>query len=129
MLSSPSFLWQPDVYLFESDFFSLRWYSVLFVLAFFIGRFIVVRSYKVEKRYDITVDIQLVFMILGTLIGSRVGHVIFYEPHILNRGVLEGFWRGQSWIPGPRSGQGSALLLRRRPSSPLSFGRRPKERG
>ena len=54
------------------------------------------RSYKVEKRYDISVDIQLIFMILGTLIGSRVGHVIFYEPHILNRGILEMFyfWKG-----------------------------------
>ena len=58
MSLSSSFLWQPDLYLFEGDFFSLRWYSVLFVLAFLIGRFIVVRSYKVEKRYDITVDIQ-----------------------------------------------------------------------
>ena len=115
MLSSPSFLWQPDVYLFESDFFSLRWYSVLFVLAFLIGRFIVVRSYKVEKRYDITVDIQLVFMILGTLIGSRVGHVIFYEPHILNRGVLEMFYFSNCLLytsPSPRDG-----LLSRMPSS------------
>ena len=96
MSLSSSFLWQPDLYLFEGDFFSLRWYSVLFVLAFLIGRFIVVRSYKVEKRYDISVDIQLIFMILGTLIGSRVGHVIFYEPHILSRGILEMFyfWKG-----------------------------------
>lgn len=96
MLLSSSFLWQPNMYLFEGDFFSLRWYSVLFVLAFLIGRFVVIRSYKIEKGYDLTVDIQLIYMILGTLIGSRIGHVIFYEPHILDRGVLEifYFWKG-----------------------------------
>lgn len=93
-----SFLWQPDIYLYQSDFFSLRWYSFLFALGFFIGRFIVVRSYKQEGGYDLTVDLQMVYMVLGTLIGSRMGHVLFYEPKILERSFFELFYFWKSGL-------------------------------
>ena len=78
-----SFVWHPDPFLFENDFFSLRWYSFLFALGFILARFTVVRSYKLENGYDQTVDIQMLYMVAGTLLGSRMGHVIFYEPEIL----------------------------------------------
>ena len=76
-------IWHPDLFLFENDFFSLRWYSFLFALGFIVGRYIVVRSYKLENGYDLTVDKQMFYMVAGTLFGSRMGHVIFYEPEIL----------------------------------------------
>ena len=91
LLSGQSFLWQPDIYIFQTEFFSLRWYSLLFVLGFIFGRFIVVRSYKVENGYDSTVDLQMLYMVMGTLLGSRMGHVFFYEPELLNRNFLEPF--------------------------------------
>lgn len=93
-----SFLWHPDIYLFENDVFSIRWYSLLFLSGFIIGRFIVVRSYKLEKGYDLTVDMQMIYMVLGTLIGSRMGHVLFYEPEILKRGYLELFFFWKSGL-------------------------------
>ena len=96
MLKSSSYLWDPDVYLYEGDMFSVRWYSVLFILGFIIGRFLVVGAYKREKKYDTTVDLQMLYMVFGILIGSRIGHVIFYEPEILSRGIIEvlSFWKG-----------------------------------
>ena len=93
-----SFLWHPDIYLFENDVFSIRWYSLLFLSGFIIGRFIVVRSYKLEKGYDLTVDMQMIYMVLGTLIGSRMGHVLFYEPEILKRDYLELFFFWKSGL-------------------------------
>ena len=83
-----SFVWHPDLFLFENDFFSLRWYSFLFLLGFIVGRYIVVRSYKLENGYDLTVDMQMFYMVAGTLFGSRMGHVIFYEPEILKTNFL-----------------------------------------
>ena len=96
MLKSSSYLWDPDIYLYEGDIFSVRWYSVLFILGFITGRFLVVGAYKREKKYDTTVDLQMLYMVFGILIGSRIGHVIFYEPEILSRGIIEvlSFWKG-----------------------------------
>ena len=91
-------MWHPDIYLFENDVFSIRWYSLLFLSGFIIGRFIVVRSYKLEKGYDLTVDMQMIYMVLGTLIGSRMGHVLFYEPEILKRDYLELFFFWKSGL-------------------------------
>ena len=63
-LGGQSFLWQPDIYIFQTEIFSLRWYSLLFVLGFIFGRFIVVRSYKIENGYDSTVDLQMFYMVM-----------------------------------------------------------------
>ena len=92
------YLWHPDIYIFQTDLFSLRWYSLLFALGFIIGRFIVVRSYKLEGGYGLTVDLQMFFMVLGTLFGSRMGHVLFYEPKILKRNFLELFYFWESGL-------------------------------
>lgn len=92
------FMWHPDLYFFNNEFFAFRWYSLLFVLAFIVGRFIVVRSYKMEQGYDQTVDTQMIFMVLGTLFGSRMGHVLFYEPEILNRGFFQLFFFWKSGL-------------------------------
>ena len=93
-----SFVWHPDPFLFENDFFSLRWYSSLFVLGFIVGRYIVVRSYRLENGYDLTVDMQMLYMVAGTLIGSRMGHVIFYEPEILKTNFFKLFYFWESGL-------------------------------
>lgn len=113
MLTLNSYLWDPDTYLYEGDLFSIRWYSVLFALGFIIGRFLVVGAYKREKKYDTTVDLQMLYMVFGILIGSRIGHVIFYEPEILSRGVQElfFFWKGGLASHGAAIGILSGMAL------------------
>ena len=91
-------IWHPDLFLFENDFFSLRWYSFLFALGFIVGRYIVVRSYKLENGYDLTVDKQMFYMVAGTLFGSRMGHVIFYEPEILKTNFFKLFYFWESGL-------------------------------
>jgi prolipoprotein diacylglyceryltransferase len=41
---------------------------------------------------------QMIYMVLGTLIGSRMGHVLFYDPEILKRGYLELFFFWKSGL-------------------------------
>ena len=103
-----SFIWHPDPFLFENDFFSLRWYSFLFALGFILARFTVVRSYKLENGYDQTVDIQMLYMVAGTLLGSRMGHVIFYEPEILKTNFFKLFY---FWESGLASHGGAIGIL------------------
>lgn len=106
-----SFLWDPDLFIFESSFFSLRWYSVLFAIGFVIGRFIVVRSYKLENGYDLTVDLQMVYMVIGILMGSRIGHILFYEPSLLNKNFFELFFFWQSGLASHGAAVGIILSM------------------
>ena len=45
---------------------------------------------------------QIIYVVVGTLIGSRIGHIIFYEPEILKTNFFQtilflGKWIGKSW--------------------------------
>jgi prolipoprotein diacylglyceryl transferase len=92
------FLWQPEIYIVQNEFLSIRWYSLLFVMGFVLGRFIVVRSYRLENGYDHTVDLQMFYMVAGTLLGARMGHVFFYEPHLLQNNFWELFFFWKSGL-------------------------------
>lgn len=56
------------------------WYSVLFALGFIIGYQIMVYIFKKEGKDPLNVDTLTVHMVLATIIGARLGHLIFYEP-------------------------------------------------
>ena len=56
------------------------WYSVLFAAGFIVGYQIMVHIFKKEGKNPLNVDTLSVHMILATIIGARLGHLIFYEP-------------------------------------------------
>ena len=56
------------------------WYSVLFAAGFIFGYQIMVYIFKKEGKNPLNVDTLSVHMILATIIGARLGHLIFYEP-------------------------------------------------
>lgn len=56
------------------------WYSVLFAAGFIFGYQIMVHIFKKEGKDPQNVDTLSVHMILATIIGARLGHLIFYEP-------------------------------------------------
>lgn len=58
----------------------LRWYSLLFALGFIISQQIMVYFFKKENKDAQLVDKLTIYMVLATIIGARLGHVLFYEP-------------------------------------------------
>lgn len=56
------------------------WYSVLFAMGFILGYQIMVNIFKKEKLDPTNVDTLTVYMVLATIIGARLGHLVFYEP-------------------------------------------------
>lgn len=56
------------------------WYSVLFALGFIISYQFVVYFFKKEGKDPQNVDTLTVYMVLATIIGARLGHLLFYEP-------------------------------------------------
>ena len=74
-----------------------RWYGLLFMAPFVLGTFVLAHIYKSEKTSPQWVDVITVYMLVGTIVGARLGHVLFYEPSILTKpDVFETFriWHG-----------------------------------
>lgn len=59
---------------------ALRWYSLMFMLAFGSAYLILKSIFKKEGWPKDTADNLLVVMILSTIIGARLGHCLFYQP-------------------------------------------------
>lgn len=60
--------------------FTLRWYGLLFALAFVFGYLILTKIYKLEKKSAADLEQLSIYVILGTVIGARLGHCLFYDP-------------------------------------------------
>ena len=57
----------------------IRWYGLLFALGFILGRQLWYHFLKEERKNILDLDALVVHIMLGTLIGARLGHVLFYE--------------------------------------------------
>ncbi|MGY6741127.1 MAG: prolipoprotein diacylglyceryl transferase [Cecembia sp.] len=72
-------VWSPNPAVFPS-FERLRWYSLLFAMGFIISQQIMFYIYRKEGEDEKLVDRLTIYMVLATIIGARLGHVLFYEP-------------------------------------------------
>ena len=72
--------WTADPALFSIGAFEVRWYGLAFALGFSIGYWIVGRMWKNEQLDPEWISSLLMYTALGTAIGARLGHCLFYEP-------------------------------------------------
>lgn len=56
-------------------------YGLLFVSGLIIGFFVVKRMFKNEGIPEEWLDKLLIYIVLATIIGARLGHVLFYGPY------------------------------------------------
>lgn len=77
------FIWNVSPEIFSFPWFSLRWYGLLFALGFLISQQILYYMYRKEGKPENDVDTLTIYMVVATILGARLGHVIFYEPHII----------------------------------------------
>ncbi len=73
-------VWNANPELFSMGFLQLRWYGLLFAFGFIISQQILYYMHKKEGKPLQDVDTLTVFMVIATIIGARLGHVLFYEP-------------------------------------------------
>ena len=59
---------------------TLRWYGLLFMSGFVVGTFVLTHIYRSEKVSPRWVDTITVYMLVGTIVGARLGHCLFYDP-------------------------------------------------
>jgi len=88
--------WNPDPEIFRLGPLAVRWYGVLFASGFFFGYLIMRRFFKNEGISDEFLDRITIVMAIGTIVGARLGHCLFYEPeHYLSNplGLIK-VWEG-----------------------------------
>jgi len=72
-------IWDFDPNVF-ADFEFLRWYGIFWVLGTLAGYKIMGNIYKSESIPRDEVDILTFYVMLGGIIGARLGHILFYDP-------------------------------------------------
>lgn len=113
MADSPApFVWdiQPEVFSFSP---LPRWYSLLFA-AGIVGAYFILRSMlKREGKPMELLDSGLTYVVLGMMIGMRLGHVLFYQPDYYFEHPLEipMIWKGGYASHGGFAGIVIALYL------------------
>ena len=71
--------------------FTIHYYSLMWMLAFILGWYIMKRIYMKENLSEEKLDSLFVYTILGTMIGARLGHVIFYQFELFEQDFFSVF--------------------------------------
>ena len=71
--------------------FTIHYYSLMWMLAFILGWFLMKRIYLSEKQSIEKLDSLFIYSVLGIMIGARLGHVIFYQPELIREDFLSIF--------------------------------------
>ncbi len=75
-------IWNGNPEIISIGPFSLRWYGLFFAVSFLIGQQLFYYIYKKEGKPEKDVDTLTIYMVVATILGARLGHVIFYEPEM-----------------------------------------------
>jgi phosphatidylglycerol---prolipoprotein diacylglyceryl transferase len=66
-----------------------RWYGLLFASGFFFGQLIMTRIFRTEGKPERDLDAMMLYMIVSTVLGARLGHCLFYQPDYYLANPLE----------------------------------------
>ena len=90
---------------------SIRWYSLLFISGFILGWYIFKWFFTRENVPVTLLDPLLYTLLIGTVVGARLGHCLFYQPDYY-LGSWEGFWEiFMPWKGGLASHGGTIALV------------------
>lgn len=73
-------VWSQSPEIFTYGSFSIRWYGVLFAVGFLVGQQIMMRMYKIEGKPLADIESLMMYIVISTVLGARLGHCLFYEP-------------------------------------------------
>ena len=83
------FNWSPSETLFEIGGFGIHVYSLMFVIAFLLGYRICKKIFLTEGINQKYLEPLFMFMVISTLLGARLGDVIFYSWDYYQNHLIE----------------------------------------
>lgn len=90
ILPALSTIWNPSEGI-DLGFFLLRFYSLTWVFAFGLGWYIMKYIYIRENESMEKLDKLFIYTLVATMIGARLGHVIFYQPELFSQDPVNVF--------------------------------------
>jgi prolipoprotein diacylglyceryl transferase len=83
--------WNASPELFSLGPISVRWYGLMFAMGFLLGFYILTRMFIFEGSKPEWVETLFVYVIIATIVGARLGHVLFYGWEYYSNHLLEIF--------------------------------------
>ncbi|RKE90876.1 prolipoprotein diacylglyceryl transferase [Ichthyenterobacterium magnum] len=77
-------VWNPSKGI-DLGFFTIHYYSLMWIVAFLLGFQIMKRIYKNENQTDESLDSLFIYSVIGIMLGARLGHVIFYQSELITQ--------------------------------------------
>ncbi|HVD98731.1 MAG TPA: prolipoprotein diacylglyceryl transferase [Cytophagaceae bacterium] len=116
-------IWDFSPELFSIGKLTPRWYGPLFALGFIVGPIILGKIFKIEGRSQKEADTINAYMIIGTVLGARLGHCFFYEPGYFLAHPIEilYIWQGGLASHGAGIGMLTAIWLYHRKNPSQSY--------
>ena len=81
--------WNPNQVLLDLHFIQIRYYSLMFVIAFSLGFYIMKKIFITEHKSLDKLDALVIYVAIATLLGARLGHVFFYDWDYFKEHPLE----------------------------------------
>lgn len=82
-MHSLKFDWNPVTGIDIFGDFKLHFYSLMWVVAFILGWYIMKRVFTREKVNIEYLDPLFIYTVLATMLGARLGHVLFYQAELI----------------------------------------------
>lgn len=106
-----SIIWNVDPVICRIGPLALRYYSLLFVAGFPLSYWVFSKIYRKEGLKTEDIDPFLYAMLIGVIVGARLGHCLFYQPD-----YYLGSWDGfleifQPWKGGLASHGGAIGII------------------
>ena len=103
--------WSVNPEIFSLGPLSIRWYGLLFISGFILGWYIFKWFFQRESIPVTLLDPLLYTLLIGTIVGARLGHCLFYQPD-----YYLGSWQGfteifMPWKGGLASHGGTIALI------------------
>ncbi len=88
--------WNVNPDIFSIGPITIRWYGLFFAMSFLVGYQIMLVIFNKEKKSEQDLNDLVWVMILGTVLGARIGHCLFYNPSYYLRHPEEilQIWKG-----------------------------------
>ncbi len=88
MTHALNIIWNPSEGI-DLGFFVIRYYSLMFVIAFGLGWFIMKKIFERDYESLDKLDSLFIWTVLATLAGARLGHVFFYDWEYYRNHLVE----------------------------------------
>ncbi len=106
-----SIIWSVSPEIVQIGPIHIRWYGLLFALGFILGYTIMSWIFKVENKSPKALESLTIYLVVGTVIGARLGHCLFYEPDYYLSNPIEILYVWKGGLASHGAGIGILLAL------------------